>query len=107
MAVIFKGPIWGVQPFRGFNLLSGFNLFSGFTLLSSSGGSSFSLGIRSLFCRWGLLCSSSLYVCVYGDVFDSMGAFPVGTAVGTTTVARRDVVGGGTVEGVETGEDSL
>jgi len=36
-----------------------------------------------------------------------MGAFSVGTAVGTTTVARRDVVGGGTVEGVETGEDSL
>jgi hypothetical protein len=35
------------------------------------------------------------------------GAFFVGDAVGTTTVERRDVVGGGTVEAVETDEDSL
>jgi hypothetical protein len=35
------------------------------------------------------------------------GAFFVGTVVGTTTGRGRDVVGGGTVEAVETSKDSL
>jgi len=58
MAVTFRGTIWGVQPFWEFICFGEFILF---------------FGIRSLFCRWVFLCSSSLYVGVYGDVGDLMG----------------------------------
>jgi len=78
--------------------------YLGGSTVSSLGSSTVSSSEVHLSCG-EVLCFSSLCVCMGALVF--YGAFFVGTVVGTTTGRGRDVVGGGTVEAVETSKDSL